>query len=298
MTVTGQWADLINPAFTKIFDDVYARFPEEFSVVFDVMTSTQNYEKFSTATGFGMAVDVDEGEEIPADDPAQGYDSTFTHYKIDRAFHITQEILEDDLYNVMAGKPKALALAVRRKIEDDCRILFDNCTNTTYHTGPDGKALGDGAHPREDGGATQSNETANAFSESAMETGLVAMAEWLDGKGQKINVNPDLLIVPVELDKEARILLESAGRTATTHTNEINPYYGRLDIFVYHWLTSATQWFMLARQPENFLKFIWRRKPALERDDQVSNEVARWFTAARLSLGWVDWRCIYCGDTS
>lgn len=298
MTVTGNWADIINPAFTKIFDDVYNRYPEEYSTVFDILSSEQNYEKFSTATGFGMALEVDEAEEIPADDPAQGFDSTFTHYKIGRAFHISKEMLEDDLYNIMAAKPKALASAMRRKVEYDCSTLFDNVTETTYFTGPDGLPLGDGAHLREDGGATQSNESADALSETAIETGLVAMSEWLDGKGQKINVSPDLLIVPVELDLESRVLMESAGRTNTTYTNEINPYYGRFDIFVYHWLTSTTQWFMLARQPENFLKFLWRRKPALERDDQVSNEVARWFTAARFSLGWVDWRCIYCGDTS
>jgi len=245
-----------------------------------------------------MAVEVNEGEEIPADDPAQGFDSTFTHYKVGRAFHISREMLEDDLYNVMAGKPKALADGIRRKVEYDCATLFDNASNTTYFTGPDGVALGSSSHPREDGGAAQSNYTTSSLSESALEAGLIAMAEWLDGKGQKINVSPDLLIVPVEKDLEARILLESAGRTGTTHTNEINPYYGRLDIFVYHWLTDADDWYLLARQPENFLKFIWRRKPTLERDDQVSNEVARWFTTARFSLGWTDWRCIYVAHAS
>ncbi len=87
-------------------------------------------------------------------------------------------------------------------------------------------------------GAAQSNRTTSALSENSIETALVAYADILDGKGEKIFVRPDLLIVPNELEKESRILLESTGRTGTDYTNEINPYFGKLDIFVYHWLTK------------------------------------------------------------
>ena len=51
-------------------------YTEEYSKVFDLETSSQNYEKFSTSTGFGMARDVDEAEEIGVSSPEQGFDVT------------------------------------------------------------------------------------------------------------------------------------------------------------------------------------------------------------------------------
>ena len=91
-----RYKTILNPAMRKIYDDVYNRFPEEYSKVFKLSTSDRHYEKFSSATGFGMATDVDEGEEIPYDDPVQGFDSTFTHKKIGRSFIVSRETLEDE----------------------------------------------------------------------------------------------------------------------------------------------------------------------------------------------------------
>lgn len=88
-------------------------------------------------------------------------------------------------------------------------------------------------------GATQDNLGTDALSEAGLNTALIAMAGYLDGKGQKIMIQPDLLIVPKEKESTARIILESAGRTATTYTNEINPMYGKLNLFVYQWATDV-----------------------------------------------------------
>ena len=298
MVVTGNWADILNPSMRKIYDDVYSRFPEEYSKVFHLMTSDRNYEKFSSSTGFGMANDVDEGEEIPSDDPVQGFDSTFTHKKIGKAFIVSRETLEDDLFNVIAAKPKQLASGLRRKVEQDAAVIFNSANATTYNTGADGVALATASHPREDGGTVQSNYNSNqSLTEAGIEAAVVAMAGWLDGKGQKILVNPDLLVVPVAKDLEARVLIQSLGRTGTTHLNEINPYQSRFDIFVYHWLTDVKNWFLIDRQWD-FLKFIWRRTPTLEQDDKVSNDIARWYSTARYSYGWTDWRFIYVNVAS
>ena len=86
MITTGNWADTVDPAFRKIFDDIYSKYPEQYTNVFVVEKSDRNFEKFSTGTGFGIAKDIGEGEEIPTDDPIQGFDSTFTHKKVADAF--------------------------------------------------------------------------------------------------------------------------------------------------------------------------------------------------------------------
>jgi len=294
MTVTGNWPDLINPAMRKIYDQIFMDFKEEFSAVFDIESSDRNYEKFSTATGFGMARDVGEAEEIPADDPVQGFDVTFTHKKIGDAFLVSREMLEDDLFNVIKAKPKALARAIRHKIEYDAADIFNNASATTNNTGGDGKALSDGSHPREDGGAAQSNEGTAALSENALSDIIIAGAGILDGKGQKINITYDLLVTPVNLENTARIIMETANRVGGD-LNDINPLKGKFDIFTYNWLTDTNNYFLIDRNIDSGLKFFWRRKPTLERDDQVSNDVARWYSTARYSYGWIDWRFFYGG---
>ena len=295
MITTGNWADTVNPAFTKIFDDVFARWPEQYSQIFSISKSTQNFEKFSSGTGFGIAKDVAQGEEIPTDDPVQGFDVTFTHKKIGDAFKVSKELLEDDLFGIIAQKPKGLAEAIRRKVETDAADIFINGDNTTNNTGPDGLSLFNNAHTREDGGATQDNlEGTVTMSEAQLETAIVKMRQYLDGKGQILNIDPDLVIVPLDLEKEIRVIIQSSGRTGTTNLNEPN-IYGYLDIFVWRWLTDATDWFVMDRKANEAsgLKFVWRRPATIERDDNVSNDIARWYATARYSLGWTDWRSVH-----
>ena len=294
MVVTGNWPDIINPAMTKIYDQVFKDFKEEFSQVFDIGSSSQNYEKFSTATGFGMAQDVGEGQEIPTDDPEQGFDLTFTHKKIGKAFIVSKETLEDDLFQIIKAKPKALARGIRQKIEYDCADIFNNASATTNNTGADGKALSATDHPREDGGASQSNEGTAALTEKALADITIAGAGILDGKGQKINISYDLLVVPINLEDTARIIMKSSNRVGGD-LNDINPLMNRFDIFTYHWLTDTNNYFCIDRSIDSGLKYLWRRRPTLERDDQVSNDVARWYTTARYSYGWIDWRFFYGG---
>ena len=55
---------LLNPAMKKIFDDVYGRFPTQYNHVYAMDNSERSYEKYSSTTGFDMAKDVGEAEEI------------------------------------------------------------------------------------------------------------------------------------------------------------------------------------------------------------------------------------------
>jgi len=84
-------------------------------------------------------------------------------------------------------------------------------------------------------GAVQNNEETSALSENALSTALINGAGILDGKGQKINISYDLLVVPVNLENAARIIMESSNRVGGD-LNDINPLKGKFDIFTYHWL--------------------------------------------------------------
>ena len=194
-------------------------------------------------------------------------------------------------FNIIAKKPKDLALAIRRKVEIDAADILINGNNTTNNSGPDGLSLFNDSHTREDAGATQDNLRTTAFSEGELDTIIVQMSKTLDGKGQKLMVRPDLIICPPDIELTVRVAVESVGRTGTVNLNEPN-IFSSMDIFIYNWLTDVNDFFLLDRA-QNPLRFIWRRPATLERDDNISNDIARWYSTARYSTGWIDWRGIH-----
>jgi hypothetical protein len=202
----------------------------------------------------------------------------------------------------MRRKPQNLANAKIRTIEQfGADILNYGFTSggggSAPFVGPDNVALFYNAHPREDGGATQSNYITADLSEDSIENALVTMRATLDGKGQLIIVNPQVLLVPPALEKEARILMDSMQRTGTTN-NDINPYKGRLEVKVWDYLGSVaggsdTAWFIYDRAVHQ-LNWFNRSDLGLQGPDwDFDTTTARWKVVARWSAGWTNWRGFY-----
>ena len=165
------------------------------------------------------------------------------------------------------------------------------CIRDRSGTGADAKYLADTQHPRSDGGTVQSNAGTNALNESGLEAALIAMRGTLDDKGQKILVRPDTLVVPKELEKEAHVILDSAGRTGTNY-NEVNPYMGRLKIVSWDYLDQTQAWFVLDSGIHS-LNFFWRVRPEFSQDESFDTDVALFKVRCRYSVGWSDWRGVW-----
>lgn len=171
-------------------------------------------------------------------------------------------------------------------------------------TSGDALALFSTVHTREDGGATQSNQTTADLAEDSIEAGLVAMRTTLDHKGQLYMSKADTLVVAPALEKEARILLDSQQRVGTAN-NDINPYQGALKLVVWDFLGSAaggsdTAWFLFDSSL-HALNFFNRSDRGLEGPDwDFDTKTARWSVDVRHSVGFSGWRGVYGskGDNS
>ena len=281
--------DLLEPGFREIFFQQFAELPTVYDKIFHVLGSTKHQEYDSSVSGFGQLVETTEGAPVTYEDPLQGYDKTYVHKKYTKGFKVTREMMEDDQYGIMAKMPKALASTTNRTVETICGNIFDNALASG--TGGDGKYLVATDHPRTDGGTAQSNYMTTTVTEAGLETALVAMRGTLDDKGQKIGVRPDTMLVPTALEKEAIILMQSTGRTATNY-NEVNPYTGRLNIISWDYLDNTQQWFVLDSKLHQ-LNFFWRVKPEFAQDESFDTDAALYKTRCRFSVGWSDWRGVY-----
>jgi len=295
MAITGtgvtraNFGDLLEPGFREIFFEQFSQLPTVYDKIFHVLGSTKHQEYDSAVTGFGQLVETTEGAPITYEDPLQGFDYTYVHKKYTKGFKVTKELYEDDQYNIMNREPAALASAVNRTVETLSGNIFDDAF--TSGTGGDGSYLCATDHTPVNGGTDQDNSHTYGLTETYLESCLVKMRGTLDDKGQKILVRPDTLLVTKELEKEAIVLLQSSGRTATNY-NEINPYMGRLNLLVWDYLDQTQAWFVLDSGIHQ-LNFFWRVRPEFAQDESFDTDAALYKTRCRFSVGFSDWRGVW-----
>lgn len=285
----ANFADNLTPGFRKLYDDAYTEEPMKMDSIFNIESSEKDTERDTAITGFGLAQLTAEGAPINYDDPISMYDKTYSHVKYTLGFKITREAVEDDLYRVFKQKPKQLGVAMRRTAETVAANIFNNAFSTSY-LGGDSKPLASTTHPRADAGTAQSNasSTGITLSETNLETLRIAMRKQLDDRGQRISVSPDILLVPVELEKTAHLIVDSSLRQGTAD-NDLNFYKGSLQIISWEYLTSTTAWFLLDKS-QHKLNWFWRERPTFKNDELFDTEYAVYKATMRLSAGWSDWR--------
>lgn len=193
----------------------------------------------------------------------------------------------------MNRKPGQLAVASRRTAEYYAASVFNNAFDTSY-TGGDSKPLCSTAHPRSDGGSSQSNasSTSIALNETNLNTGLLALEGQLDDKGMKIAAEATHLVVPRELRKTAKTLVDSEGRPETAD-NDLNYYRDMgINVVAWHYLDDSDAWFLLDKRL-HLLTWFWRVKPEFKQDNAFDTGMALYKGRMRFSKGWSDWRGVW-----
>lgn len=292
MADRASFGDLLEPGFRQIYDDNYKETDRVFTRIFEVLNSEKQDEKDSAVSGFGLLVKKDENGPIAYEDPVQMYDVTYVHVVYAKGFKISREMYDDDQYNVMNGKPRALGRAARRTEETSAANVFNRAFNTGYQGG-DGVPLVSTVHPRADGGSTQSNASATGliFSEANYKTAKIAMKKQLDDKGMKIDVMPRKILVPIELEDQANIVFKSNLRSGTAD-NDMNPYANDVEVIPWIYLSSTTAWFLIDTEQAQ-LKWYWRDRAEFKQDETFETEQALFKVRERFSNGFSDWRGIW-----
>jgi phage major head subunit gpT-like protein len=293
------FGDILEPGFRKIFNDAFKETERVFTKLFKVNTSTKQDERDSGVTGFGLLVPKGPGQPIQYEDPVQMYDVIYTHVTYAKGFKIEKELFDDDQYNIMNKKPGALGRAARRTEEVQGAALFNNAFATSQ-LGGDAKPLASTVHPRSDGGASQSNASSTGLplTETNYETVKLAMRRQLDDKGMKIDVMPNRILVPIDLEKTANIIFNSKLRSNTAD-NDLNPYLNELTVVPWIYLTSTTAYFLLD-DDQSQINWFWREKTNFKQDDMFETDQALFKVRERFSNGFSDWRGVYAskGDSA
>jgi hypothetical protein len=292
---SSSFAKLLWPGLNSIYGKEYGDYPVEWDKLFEKNTSDRAYEEDLGLSSFGLASVKNEGAPITYDTERQGFTSRYNHVVYALGFIITREIYEDDQYGkVGAQKAKALARSMRQTKEIVGANIYNRAFNSSY-TGGDGQALISASHPNVAGG-TFSNQigTAADLSEAALEQAVIDIAGFRDDRGLLIAAKPEKLVIPYQLQFEAKRILGSDGRVGTdlNDPNVLKDMGIFSNVVTNHYLTDSDAWFILTNVKDG-LKYFERRADQFEMDNDFDTENAKFKATARYSFGWSDPRAIY-----
>ena len=294
---SSSFTKLLWPVLNSVYGKEYADYPVEWEQLFEKNTSDKAYEEDLGLSSFGLAVVKPEGSPISYDTERQGFTSRYNHVVYALGFIITREIFEDDLYGkVGAQKAKALARSLRQTKEIVAANVYNRAFTAGY-TGGDGIVLCSTAHLAVAGG-TYSNKIATDadLSEAALEQAVIDIAGYRDDRGLLIAAKPQKLIIPYQLQFEAKRILGADGRVGTdlNDPNVLKQSSIFSQVVVNHYLNSTgnDDWFILTNVKDG-LKYFERRGDQFEMDNDFDTENAKFKATARYSFGWSDPRAIY-----
>lgn len=309
MTVNrAQITKQLIPGLHAIFGKAYKNVDGQHKVLFDSMSSKRSFEEEQLITGLGQAVTKREGEAVQYDDFQEGYNSRYVHETIALAFALTEEAVEDNLYESMSQRG---AYFLGRSMANTKQIKAANVFNFGFDAsrpGGDGVPLFSAAHPTV-GGQNQSNYVTTDMSETALETATIDISLFKDDRGILVDAMSKSLHIPPALRHTVHQILRSDLSTTTvtnsttgvTNTNDTNSLkdggYFPGGFYINQRFTDSDAWFIRTDCPDGTKHFI---RVALQRANEGDFDTGNFKFKARerYSFGWSDWRQWYGSDGS
>ena len=290
----GQLVKELEPGLNALFGLEYNNYANEHAEIFDTENSDRAFEEEVMLSGFANAPIKAEGTSVTFDNAQETFTARYTHETLALAFAITEEAIEDNLYDRLASRyTKALA----RSMANTKQVKAANVLNNAFGTanGVDGKALCADDHPIVAGTDRNELSTAADLNETSLEQSLIDIAATTDERGLKIASQGVKLIVPSALQFTAERLMKSAGRVGTAD-NDINAVVSKGMIpqgyVVNHYLTDTDAFFIKTDVPNGLKHFVRApMKTAMEGDFTTGN--VRYKARERYSFGFSDWRGIF-----
>ena len=248
----------LEPGLNALFGLEYKQYANEWNEIFDSESSDRAFEEEVMLSGFANASVKPEGQGITYDQAQETFTARYTNETIALAFAITEEAIEDNLYDRLASRyTKALARSMASTKNIKGAAVLNNGFDSTY-AGGDGKELFATDHPTLAGTFSNELSTAAELNETSLEQALIDIAAFTDERGLKIAAQGTKMIIPSALQFTAERLMKSEGRTGTAD-NDINAIrsMGMLPqgYAVNHYLTAAKKWFVKTDVPNGMKHF-------------------------------------------
>jgi len=290
----GQLVKELEPGLNALFGLEYKRYENQHAEIYTTESSDRAFEEEVMLSGFAQAHTKSEGSGVVFDNAQETFTARYTHETVALAFAITEEAIEDNLYDRLASRyTKALARSMANTKQVKAVQPLINGFGT-FQSG-DNVSLFNASHPTIAGTVSNTLAVAADLNETSLEQSLIDIAAMTDERGLKIASRGVKMVIPSELQFTAERLMKSQGRVGTAD-NDINaivsmgmvPQGYRVNNF----LTDPDAFYILTDVP-NGMKYFDRSpiKTAMEGDFDTGN--VRYKARERYSFGVSDYRGIF-----
>ena len=303
----GNIAKQLLPGLNAIFGIEYGSIEDEHVPLFEVENSDRAFEEEVLFTGFGEAPTKSEGAAVQFDSATESFTSRYSHETVALAFAVTEEAMEDNLYDTFAKvRARGLARAMASTKQVKAANVFNNGFNATF-AGGDGQPFFSNSHPIITGGVQDNLLAASDLSEATVETAMIAIQETKDDRNILIGSRAESLHIPPALQFTTEKILASTLSTqigvnpttaanGATSLNDVNALRSMSMLpggyFINHRFTDANNYFFKTDVPNGAKMFV--RAPLatkMEPDFETGN--LRFKARERYSFGFSDWRSYY-----
>ena len=292
----GQLVKELEPGLNALFGLEYKRYENQHAEIYTTESSDRAFEEEVMLSGFAQAQVKPEGSGVTFDNAQETYTARYSHETIALAFAITEEAVEDNLYDQISSRyTKALARSMANTKQVKAVNPLINGLPSGSFTSGDGVSLFNTAHPTISGTVSNTLTTAADLNETSLEQSLIDIAAMTDERGLKIAARGVKMIIPSELQFTAERLMKSQGRVGTAD-NDVNAIVSMGMIpqgyRVNNFLTDTDAFYIITDVP-NGMKYFERSpiKTAMEGDFDTGN--VRYKARERYSFGVSDPRGIF-----
>jgi len=284
------------PGLNAIFGLEYGQVNNEHESLFDIENSDRAFEEEVLFTGFGEAPVKGEGAAVVYDTASESYTARYTAETVALAFAVTEEAMEDNLYDTFAKlRAKGLARAMATTKQVKAADIFNTAFAAAGVNYGDGVSFISNAHPTV-GDGNQSNLLGAAdLSQTTLETSLTAIQKTKDDRGILIGASALSLHIPVDSWNIADVILNTPGRTSSSD-NDINAtrHMGMVPqgFYVNRRFTDTDAWFVKTDVP-NGAKMFTRTPLQTKMEPDFDTGNLRFKARERYSFGISDWRGYY-----
>ena len=133
------------PGLNAVFGMEYGEVNNEHEALYEIENSDRAYEEEVLFTGFGTAPTKGEGASVSYDDAQESYTARYTAETVALAFAVTEEAMEDNLYDTFAKlRARGLARAMANTKQVKAANIYNNGFSDTIG---DGAAFFSASHP-------------------------------------------------------------------------------------------------------------------------------------------------------
>jgi phage major head subunit gpT-like protein len=293
----GQLVKELEPGLNALFGLEYKQYENQHAEIYTTESSDRAFEEEVMLSGFAQAQTKSEGAGVAFDNAQETFTARYTHETVALAFAITEEAIEDNLYDRLASRyTKALARSMSNaKQVKAVEPLIQGLPSTDNFDSGDGVSLFNTAHPTIAGTVANTLATQADLNETSLEQSLIDIAAMTDERGLKIAARGMKMIIPSELQFTAERLMKSDKRvgTADNDTNAIRSMGMVPQGYVVNNFLTDTDAFYITTDVPNGMKYFQRAaiKTAMEGDFDTGN--VRYKARERYSFGVSDYRGIF-----